>query len=348
MIWVLHQNHPSTARTARSPSPDGGGLTIGFLALLLFPAIAAAQVLDLPVACTIGKQCLVQKLFDHQQGEGRRDYRCGTHTTEEHDGIDIRVRTLADMRAGVAVLAAADGIVLRVRDGEPDVSVLERGTDAVKSRMAGNGVVIAHADGSETQYSHLRQGSVAVKPGQTVKRGDVLGLIGMSGNAEFPHLHFELRRAGTPIDPFTGDGVNTACEANPKGLWSPEARQALSGPLTAVISSGFADAAPRAADARSGALDGRPMRPDRPLVFWVDVMGAKAGDVQRFEIIGTDGATITRQDAPVDTGGLVWFAFHGKQAPPGGWRKGRYTARYALLRGGQLLTQSSNSVEIRP
>jgi Peptidase family M23 len=308
----------------------------------------AGLELSLPVACTIGKDCLVQKFFDHQKGDGRRDHLCGTHTTEDHDGIDIRLRTLADMRAGMAVLAAADGVVLRVRDGEPDVPVRERGAQAVAGRQAGNAIVIGHADGSETQYSHLRAASLKVKPGDRVTRGQSIALIGLSGNSDFPHLHFGLRRAGQNIDPFTGDGFNSSCAAKPEGLWDAAAARALSAPPTAVITTGFADRRITAEEARNGALDGVTLRPDRPIIFWIDAMGAKDGDIQRFDIRGPDGATLSTQATPISKGGLVWFAYHGRQPPAGGWKKGRYTARFELQRDGQTVASGSGSIEIRP
>ena len=163
---------------------------LGLLALGVVPAVVSAVPIELglPVGCTIGRECLVQKLFDHDPTPSRLDYRCGVLTTDGHDGIDFRLRTMADLAARISVVAAADGTVLRVRDGEPDVSVKVR--KELNGRDAGNGVVIDHGGGWETQYSHLRMGSVRVKPGEKIRAGDQIGLIGMSGNAEFPHLHF--------------------------------------------------------------------------------------------------------------------------------------------------------------
>jgi len=88
------------------------------------------------------------------------------------------------------MVAAAPGRVLRFRDDMIDVDVRDIGLNLVKGRDAGNAVVIDHGGGWETQYSHLRLGSIVVKPGDQVVAGDVLGMIGMSGRAEFPHTAF--------------------------------------------------------------------------------------------------------------------------------------------------------------
>ena len=157
--------------------------------------------LSVPIACETGRNCLIQNYVDQGGGQGPRDYRCGFLTYEGHRGIDIRVTDSAWGRQGVPVLAAADGRVRAVRDGMPDVSVLISGKETVAGREAGNSVVIEHGNGWETQYAHLRRGSVAVRPGDPVARGQVLGLVGLSGNTEFPHLHFEVHVNGVQRNP---------------------------------------------------------------------------------------------------------------------------------------------------
>ena len=302
--------------------------------------------LGLPVKCEIGASCLVQKLVDHDPGPGRQDYRCGTLTTDGHDGTDIRVRTMADMRAGYPVIAAAAGQVLRVRDGEPDISSRVR-TD-LGGKDAGNGVVIDHGNGWETQYSHLRQGTVAVRPGQHVAAGERLGLIGMSGNAEFPHLHFTVRHDGKVIDPFVDAPPSQQCNAglHGVGLWSASAAHALAYVPTALVAAGFASNVPPRSIAdrpETPVLAG----PQAPILLWADVIGAKAGDTQEVRIIGPDLKTVHEQATTIADGGLSWFTYSGKRAPQNGWPTGRYTGRYTLRRNGSIVVQSEVSGVIR-
>ncbi|MCH8001578.1 MAG: M23 family metallopeptidase, partial [Proteobacteria bacterium] len=191
-------------------------LSIWFAALAgvpgAFAPAAGAQTppqLELPVDCQIGAACVVQNYVDQDPGPGARDHTCGPLSYDGHKGTDIRVAGRPEMAAGVAVLAAAPGVVRALRDGEADRAASQAGPDA------GNAVVLDHGSGWESQYSHLRQGSVAVVTGQRVAAGTRLGLIGWSGRAEFPHVEFALRHRGRAIDPFTGAPAGGGCGREP-------------------------------------------------------------------------------------------------------------------------------------
>jgi murein DD-endopeptidase MepM/ murein hydrolase activator NlpD len=95
------------------------------------------------------------------------------------------------------VLAAADGVVLRT------------GSHAFAGRL----IVLEHDVGLVTVYYHLS--SAEVLPGQAVGRGEVIGRVGMSGNATAPHLHFGVcRREGG----ICGDGIDGGWE-DPTRHW---------------------------------------------------------------------------------------------------------------------------------
>ncbi|HEC10091.1 MAG TPA: M23 family metallopeptidase [Acidimicrobiales bacterium] len=97
--------------------------------------------------------------------------------------------------AGAPVVAADSGTVL-----------------AVDTRVAyGNMVVIDHGDQVATVYAHLSETSV--EPGQEIRRGDLVGLVGSSGFATGPHVHFEVRLDGEPVDPLPYVGSAHAVEA---------------------------------------------------------------------------------------------------------------------------------------
>lgn len=95
-----------------------------------------------------------------------------------HQGIDIRAKE------GASVIAAADGVVLK----------------ASNKGSWGNLIVIQHADGYETWYAHLK--GFTISKNQTVKKGDIIGSVGNTGNSYGFHLHFELKYNGIHQNPL--------------------------------------------------------------------------------------------------------------------------------------------------
>ncbi len=90
---------------------------------------------------------------------------------------------------GKSVTAPADGVVEEVVDDVDDNPVGERNLE----QNWGNTIVIKHADYLYSKLSHLKKGSIKVKPGDRLKTGDVLAQCGNSGNSPYPHLHIQLQ-----------------------------------------------------------------------------------------------------------------------------------------------------------
>ncbi len=206
-----------------------------------------------PIDCDLGVDCQVG--YPDTDGDGVA-FDCGAPGYAGHQGTDISIDWAA-MDAGTDVLAADDGEVLWVFDGhydrcpdaaEPDCAEptldmapgVQSGylvcTDARDEYCVGtsyttdcffcfagaNVVVIRHPEGSvafATRYDHLRNGSIVVEPGQTVRRGDKIAEVGSAGNSTGPHLHFEVWVGGYYVlaDPWAGPcGPNLG-----PSLWDP-------------------------------------------------------------------------------------------------------------------------------
>jgi len=95
-----------------------------------------------------------------------------------------RVALDFNMKRGTKVCAAREGVVVRVKQDS------DRGGWNKKYRPYGNNIVIQHPDGSRAGYWHLQKNGALVNVGDTVKRGQVIGLSGKTGYAFQPHLHF--------------------------------------------------------------------------------------------------------------------------------------------------------------
>jgi hypothetical protein len=317
-----------------------------FWLLAAFPLATAASAdpqFSLPLACTLGKDCFIQNYVDTDMTTAAKDFTCGALTYDGHKGTDIRLRNYVAMDTGVDVLAAAAGVVLRTRDGMPDVSIRETGIEAIKGREAGNGVLIDHGDGWVTQYGHMKEGSIAVKPGQTVKAGDRLGQVGLSGETEFPHLHFEVRHDDKPVDPFTDEAMGAGCGIKDHALWKGEIPYIPTG----LLSDGFALKKPVDEAARHGAYATTELTITSPaLVFWIDVFGLQAGDHLVMQLIGPDSAVLANSDTPIDRPKAQFFAFTGTRHPSAGWKSGFYIGKLQVVRGDQVVVQGSTQIAL--
>ncbi|PWC31983.1 M23 family metallopeptidase [Azospirillum sp. TSO22-1] len=321
---------------------------LAVLLLAAAPARADAPSLAVPVDCAIGRECFIQNFVDDDPGPGAGDYACGRLTYDDHKGTDFRVPDLGAMRRGVAVTAAAAGRVTRVRDGMDDVSIRDPGKGDIAGREAGNAVVVEHGDGWETQYSHLRKGSIAVRPGDTVEAGQKLGLIGLSGNTEFPHVDFAVRRDGRTIDPFVGPEPAAACGGSRAPLWGEAARTALAYQATGVLNAGFAGEAPVDAKARDGGYAGAAPGRDAPvLAFWGDLFGGQAGDQLSLRIHGPDGREIKRGTATLPKPLAALFLAVAANRPAAGWPPGTYSGRLSVTRNGAVVADAERRIEIR-
>ncbi len=288
---------------------------------------------DLPVDCEIGPECMVQNYVDQDPSAGSQDFTCGRLTYDGHKGTDIRIPNLAAMEQGVAVVAAAPGTVLRLRDGMRDVNVNEIGQAAVANREAGNSVIVDHGDGWQTQYGHMREGSIAVDEGDKVEAGRKLGLIGLSGNTEFPHVHFEVRLDGKTVDPFMGVQDSFGCRETPRPLWNDETAEALAYRSSGLLQAGFAPRKPESGEIEAGKLTAKTLRADsQALLFWVQIYGLQAGDRESMRIVGPRGGTVVENTEPAEKPKAQSYRFVGKKKPSGGWPPGTYRGEYKLIR----------------
>jgi hypothetical protein len=101
---------------------------------------------------------------------------------------------------GADVLAVADGVVRDMRDGQvehPPLTPQAEPDSLTAHGLFGNYVVLEIKPGVYAGYAHLQRGSVKVQAGQRVRRGQLLGRLGQSGNSAAPHLHFQLSNAAT-------------------------------------------------------------------------------------------------------------------------------------------------------
>lgn len=306
------------------------------LALIAFglavatPAFAAgpqAPSLAFPLACTIGATCEIQHYLDLDAGPGVRDYHGGRRTYDGHTGVDLRVADLATA-ARTDVLAAAPGRVTRLRDGVADVSIRAGGAPDVEGRECGNGIVIDHGGGWETQYCHLAKGSLKVKVGDMVKAGQPIARVGLSGNTEFAHLHLSVRHDGAIVDPF-------APSPRAAPLWNAQAVKLLSYKAGAVLNVGFSAGPVDAAKIEAGP-PAKPSRDSAALVAYGRAIELERGDEIHVALRGPGGALLGENRIVLDRDKAQYLLYAGRKRPATGWPTGRYAARIEVRRGGKV------------
>ncbi|MBR1244985.1 M23 family metallopeptidase [Bradyrhizobium sp. AUGA SZCCT0240] len=320
-----------------------------FTILLGLLADGRAGELKLPVACDVGRTCFIQNYVDVDPGSAATDYMCGTLTYDGHNGIDFRLPSRVAQQAHVHVLAAADGEVIRTRDGIDDVAIKPEGRGKVSGHECGNGVVIKHPQDLETQYCHMAKGSIAVKSRDKVTAGQVLGDVGMSGLTEYPHLHFVVRRGGKVIDPFADGRTPGACNGNAESQWHESVRAQLAYSPRTILNFGFTTGSVTTESVETGvALQHQPTMDSEAIVAFVRTIGLKAGDVQTLTLRDPAGKVLA-ENRPValDRNKAQFVLFSGKKRAKRDWDRGFYTATYVVKQEDQSLLEKQFQLELR-
>ena len=116
-----------------------------------------------PQAGVLGRDLFLNNFTDQDPSSGLfRDWDCSNYSYDGHHGHDSLIRSFREQAIGVPVFAVLPGVVVSTHDGEPDENTVW------SAENLANFVSIDHGGGYTGLYFHLRRGSVAVTPGQTV------------------------------------------------------------------------------------------------------------------------------------------------------------------------------------
>jgi murein DD-endopeptidase MepM/ murein hydrolase activator NlpD len=175
---------------------------------------------------------------------------------------------------------------------------------------------------------------VRVKKGERVARGQELGLVGLSGQTEFPHVHLTVRHQGQVIDPFTGQSSMAGCGRAGTAMWHTD--QPVSYEPFALYHAGVAGSPPQIDAIRAGKIeDPPPSATSAALVLWVDILGVEAGDRVRFHLTGPEGVVVLDHVTAIVKTQARHFAFAGARRNADTWRPGTYRGEITLVRASQ-------------
>jgi hypothetical protein len=197
LAWIAEKRreHERLHGPLSTPGPDGPGTPYPFY----------------PLGATHNEDAVIAGFADLDPAPASfHDFECGPNTYDGHDASDTPIRSFEEQWIGVPVVAALDGTVFFARDGNPDMNLNG-------SADPGNFVAVDHGNGREAHYFHLRNGSVTVSAGQTVRAGQQIGLAASSGNSFYPHLHFATYDSGAMVEPFAGASNEFVAAGAPAG-----------------------------------------------------------------------------------------------------------------------------------
>lgn len=322
-----------------------------FLLFLLcaFPVNAQKPEFIMPIDCELNKDCWITNYVDMNPDENKaEDFRCGPRTYEGHKGTDFAVRSRAEMRDGVNVLAARAGTIERLRDGENDTVKSNEELENIKElrKECGNGVFIDHGAAIKTVYCHLKQGSIKVAVGDKVEAGDIIGQVGQSGLAEFPHVHFGIIWENGLMDPFTGLTNQHGCGGQKQNLWK-NSEELLYTPAS-IYDGGFRTSAPDFKAIEDGESNPDIIRAEsEAFVFWSAFFGVRTDDKINLRISDEKGRVFVTQDItqPKDRARQYYFTgrrLNGKTLPAG-----IYKGVATLEREGLAKREKEFTIEIR-
>jgi hypothetical protein len=183
--------------------------------------------------------------------------------------------------------------------------------------------------------------------------GDVLGMVGESGETQFAHVHLSVRKDGKDIDPFIGEPATVSCHAGSTRLpdatlWKPEIRSQLEAPMTAVLEVGFADSEPTLEVLEDGHSNLMPPQRTTPLLrFYARLMHLHAGDRVRLraDFPGGTPMDLTGEPLPRDKAVYVLHAARRRGSEP--WPAGRYAGHVDVLRDGGVIATADTAFELK-
>lgn len=315
---------------------------ISFLTLAS-PVLAGDISFGVPIDCTLGESCYIQNFVDDDPSDSAADFTCGTLSYHAHKGTDFALPSIHEMRKSVDVLAAAAGTVRGTRDGMEDSPQGVEGAPDVSGRECGNGLVIDHGDGWETQYCHMMKGSVAVTTGESVAQGTVLGQVGLSGKTEFPHVHLSIRKDGKVVDPFNPKGSQSCGVTGDQTLW----QETLTYQPTGLLAVGITDGVPDYAQIKDGSAQVSSLPSNSPaMVVYGFAFGGETGDTMSLSLAGPNG-TIADNQVTLSKNQAQYFRAAGRRSKTP-WPVGGYQAMVQILRGGEVISTQTHKIVVTP
>lgn len=284
----------------------------------------------LPIKCELDKTCWLSRYMNLGTPTNPKDYTGGRLTDSDHNGIDFALQDLKQQQQGVEVLAVADGTVMGIRDDRPDEAVNAITRIKVKGIECGNCVMLDHGHGLRTHYCHMKRQSIRVKVNDKVKAGQTLGLVGLSGLSEYPHLHLTTFYNDKKIDPFMGipSPQNQDHAAKPRPLWDDATMALMPYKGGKIYNIAITQDIPDMAKMREGHYRPTPpfTNPTR-LIGATELFALNKGDKVTLTILDVNKAEVFKKTLVIPDYQARSFIYAGMKKPNDGWKAGSWQLR---------------------
>ena len=241
---------------------------------------------------------------------------CGKKVSNENKSTHISLGSMNAVAENYAVVAADSGIVKYAGD---------------IGGFCGVRILIEHDRGWETSYCHLKPDPIMVRTGQTVKKGQIIGAIGMTGRTRWPHLSFAVIRNGMIFDPFSGKSNIEGCSAQSEPMWNAGYNPPYE--PAHVTSLGFHNGVPNPQSVLMGMTnDEAILEQVKVISLWGMMMNVMDGDEIHLQIIAPSGRIEKENIIPItfdkDYMPIFIIANRGNLL----WERGIYTGKITIMR----------------
>lgn len=252
------------------------------LVLLCKSNISQAQNFTLPIEGEPFVDWTIVNYKDLDNSINFSDWNGGNYTYNGHDAIDFTLPNFAAMDKGVSVLAAGNGVVIDLHDGEFD---RWSRVNPNPGRQA-NWLLIDHGNGVRTEYYHLKKHSLLVSVGDSVQKGQKIAEVGSSGFSSDPHLHFAVYENLETIETYQ----------NPNYWWEKPLEYA--GNVDGVLDSGIMDHYPSTSELVDRPVDVTSFNIENsanPLVVsWSNLHWNNTASELIYQLVNPNGAIVNQ------------------------------------------------------
>lgn len=301
-----------------------------------------------PIDCQVNQNCWIVNYVDHDPSHAVHDFQCGNRSYNGHRGTDFALADHQVMEAGVSVLAAAPGRVIKVRNNMADLRYQQQ--PQVIDKACGNRVAIDHGNGWQTDYCHLKKGSISVKPGEHVRRQQKIGSVGLSGTTEFPHLHFSVYRHGKFVDPFNQKNPGSRqCGGEQVSYWNSKFHTELTYQATQIFATGISHQKPDLETFkihlnRSEELSSKA----NVMGVWSGIFGIERGDEIILRIYQPNKALLLEHISIASKNQARSFVFAGKPRLLANWPVGSYRTEVVINKPNKQVRKLGKFVVYNP